>query len=158
SQKKLSKRKIAEYLKNPEFRKVYEKGLAIAQAIGLQTSAETFNPVIVDFYQQVGYLPHAILNYLVRLGWSKDEATESFTRDERIRDFSLEGVNKGPASFDVKKLNATQEHWMLQVPLDQKVEMCLPFLIRAKLVAEPVSDAGRDLVRAVVQAAAHRIV
>src|SRR4029077_9667495 len=62
SKNKLSKRKLAQYLKNPDFKKVYEQGQAIATAVGLQTSAETFNPVIVHFYKQVGYLPDAILN------------------------------------------------------------------------------------------------
>src|SRR5579884_1203837 len=76
SKNKLSKRKIAQYLKNPDFKRVYEHGQAIVTKIGLQTSADTFNPVIVDFYQQVGYLPDAILNYLVLLGWSLDDRTE----------------------------------------------------------------------------------
>jgi glutamyl-tRNA synthetase len=103
SKNKLSKRKIAQYLKNPYFKKVYEHGQAIARALGLQTSADTFNPVIVDFYQQVGYLPDAILNYLVLLGWSLDDKAEFFTTKEMIELFSLERVNKAPASFDPEK-------------------------------------------------------
>jgi glutamyl-tRNA synthetase len=155
---KLSKRKLPEYLKNADFKNVFDRAVVLAQAIGLDPCGDTFNPVIVDFYQQLGYLPDAILNYIVRLGWSKDDRTEYFTRDEMIRDFKLEQVGKGPAAFDVKKLNATQEYWMQQVPLDRKVDLCLPFLVRAKLVAEPVSDAVREQVRQIVQAAAHRIV
>src|SRR5260370_18071603 len=89
SKNKLSKRKIAQYLKNPDFDKVYKHGQAIAAAIGLQVSAETFNPVIVDFYQQVGYLPAAILNSLVLLGWSLDDKTEFFSRQHMIELFSL---------------------------------------------------------------------
>src|SRR6185369_14442172 len=96
SKNKLSKRKIAQYLKNADFKKVYEDGQRIATAIGLKTSADTFNPVIVDFYQQVGYLADAILNYLVLLGWSLDDKTEFFTRKEMISHFSLERVNKAP--------------------------------------------------------------
>ncbi len=68
SKNKLSKRKLDKYLKNADFAKINEHGQAIAKAIGLSTSAETFNPVIVDFYEQVGYLPHAVLNYLLLLG------------------------------------------------------------------------------------------
>src|SRR5262249_14950273 len=44
SKNKLSKRKIAQYLKNPDFKKIYEHGQAIASKLGLATSAETFNP------------------------------------------------------------------------------------------------------------------
>src|SRR5262249_11724714 len=119
SKNKLSKRKIAQYLKNPDFKKVYEHGNAIAAAIGLQTAADTFNPVIVDFYQQVGYLPDAIVNYLLLLGWALDDKTEFFTREEMIKVFSLERVNKAPASFDPKKLFAFQEHYMRQLPVEK---------------------------------------
>src|SRR5439155_11021659 len=69
SKNKLSKRKLEQYLKNPDFKKVNEHGQAVAASIGLQTTADTFNPVIVDFYEQVGYLPHAVVNYLLLLGW-----------------------------------------------------------------------------------------
>jgi glutamyl-tRNA synthetase len=47
-------------------------------------------------------LPHTVLNYLLLLGWSLDDTTEFFTREEMIERFSLERVNKAPASFDPK--------------------------------------------------------
>src|SRR5439155_15218042 len=130
--RKLSKRELAKYLKNADFRKVHDRALEIAAVIGLQTSADTFNPVIVDFYEQVGYLPDAILNYLLLLGWSLDDKTEHFTREDMIKLFSLERVNKAAASFDAKKLNAFQARWMAQLPLDEKLAMCLPYLVRAR--------------------------
>jgi glutamyl-tRNA synthetase len=51
--------------------------------------------------------------------------------------FSLERVNKAPASFDPQKLMAFQDRAMQQLPLKQKVARCLPFLQRAGLVADP---------------------
>ena len=59
SKNKLSKRKIAQYLKNPDFKKVYEHAKAIADRIGVVAAPESFNPVLIDFYKQVGYLPAA---------------------------------------------------------------------------------------------------
>ena len=141
SKNKLSKRKIGQYLKNPDFKKVYEHGKAIADRIGLATAAETFNPVIVDFYEQVGYLPDAILNYLVLLGWSLDDKTEFFTRQEMIDLFSLERVNKAPASFDAKKLFAFQERYMQALPVAEKVERALPYLRARRPGSRPA--AGR---------------
>jgi len=158
SKNKLSKRKIAQYLKNPDFKKVYEHGQSIAARLGLTTSAETFNPVIVDFYEQVGYLPDAILNYLVLLGWSYDDKTEDFTRQQMIELFSLERVNKAAASFDAKKLFAFQERRMQALTLVEKVERVLPFLIHAGLVTEPVAADMRQLVSRVVTEAGPRIV
>jgi glutamyl-tRNA synthetase len=156
SRNKLSKRKIAQYLKNPDFKRVYEQGQAIATAIGLHTSADTFNPVIVAFYQQVGYLPEAILNYLVLLGWALDDKTEFFTRQEMIDLFSLERVNKASASFDPKKLFAFQDRYMQLVPLEQKAAMVRPYLARAGLAAAPSADADGKL-REILQAAGDRI-
>ncbi len=80
SRNKLSKRKLDKYLKNPDFAKMHQHGVAIADAIGLETAAETFNPVIVDFYEKVGYLPDALVNYLLLLGWALDDRTEFFSR------------------------------------------------------------------------------
>ncbi len=146
SKNKLSKRKIGQYLKNPDFKKIYEHGQAIAAAIGLRTSADTFNPVIVDFYQQNGYLPDALVNYLLLLGWSLDDKTEFFTRQQMIDLFSLERVNKAPASFDPMKLLAFQERYMQMVPAEKKVEMVWPYLRKAGVRGEalggtPVADA-----------------
>jgi glutamyl-tRNA synthetase len=157
SKNKLSKRKIAQYLKNPDFKKVYEHGRAIAEAIGHHTSADTFNPVIVDFYREVGYLPEAILNYLVLLGWSLDDKTEEFSRDDMIRVFSLDRVNKGPASFDPKKLFAFQERYMQRLAVEPKAAMCLPYLQKAGLVPDPAPADVVAKVTAIVAAANERI-
>jgi glutamyl-tRNA synthetase len=157
SKNKLSKRKLKEYLKNPDFRQACEHGQAIAAAIGLTMTADTFNPVIVDFYREVGYLPDAIVNYLLLLGWSLDDKTEFFTRSEMIGHFSLERVNKAPASFDVKKLRAFQERYMALVPVEQKTEMVLPFLQNAKLIPEPAPVDTTVRVVEIVRAAGERI-
>ncbi len=121
SKTKLSKRKLDKYLKNRDFKALNDLGQRIAARIGLATSAETFNPVIVDFYEQIGFLPDAVVNYLLLLGWSLDDKTEEFTREEMIEQFSLERVNKAPASFDPQKLLSFQERYMQQLPMKQKV-------------------------------------
>jgi glutamyl-tRNA synthetase len=148
---KLSKRKLEKYLRNAEFSKIFEHGRTIATAIALPASAETFNPVIVDFYEKVGYLPAAIVNYLLLLGWSLDDKTEFFTRQQMIDSFSLERVNKAPASFDPQKLMAFEEHYIQELPLELKAELAMPFLERAGLSGTPKQ------VSAVLQAAADRI-
>ncbi|MDZ4820393.1 MAG: glutamate--tRNA ligase family protein, partial [Planctomycetota bacterium] len=157
SKNKLSKRKLDKYLKNADFARVNEHGLAIAKAIGLTTSADTFNPVIVDFYEQVGYLPEAILNYLLLIGWSYDDKREYFSRDEMIAEFSLERVTKGAASFDPKKLSAFQDHYMQLVPLKQKVASMLPYLQKAGLVTVPPPCSISDRLTAIIEAAGDRI-
>ncbi len=154
---KLSKRKLAAYLKNKDFAGLFELGQNIAKRTGLSTSLETFNPVIVDFYQTVGFLPDAILNYLLLLGWSLDDSREAFTREEMIQLFSLDRVNKAPASFDIAKLVSFQSRWMNSTELHAKVALCLPYLKSAKIVGEQPSDDEVARVGKVVAAAGDRI-
>ena len=157
SKNKLSKRKLDKYLKNRDFALVNEHGLAIAGRLGLETSGDAFNPVIVDFYEQVGYLPEAIINYLLLLGWSLDDKTEFMTRQTMIDNFSLERVTKAPASFDPKKLWAFQDHYMRQLPIKQKVARMLEYLQQAGLVSKPAPcDVGPKLTR-IVEAAGDRL-
>jgi glutamyl-tRNA synthetase len=156
SKRKLSKRKLDAYLRNPDFAKVHQHGMAIAAALGLRATAETFNPVVVDFYEQVGYLHEAIVNYLLLLGWSLDDKTEFFARDEMTAGFSLERVNLSPASFDPAKLVAFQLHYMQALPLAAKVKGVLPFLQRAGLVTEPTPEIEARVTR-IVETLADRI-
>jgi glutamyl-tRNA synthetase len=137
SKNKLAKRKLAQYLKNQDFARLYEHGMEIAARLGQNPSIDTFNPVIVDFYEQVGYLPDAIINYLMFLGWSLDDKTEFLTRQQMIDNFSLERVTKAAASFDCKKLWAFQDRYLQELPIKQKVAKMLPFLQRAGLVSDP---------------------
>lgn len=158
SSQKLSKRKIAQYLKNQEFKRLYDHGVEIVQRLGRgELNAETFNPVIVDFYRDVGYLPDAIINYLMLLGWSLDDRTEDFTREEMIKHFSLERVTKAPASFDPKKLWAFQDRHMQKVPVKQRVPLMLRFLQQAGLVSDPAPcEVGPKLAR-IIEASGDRL-
>ena len=161
---KLSKRKLGKYLKQDDFRKAYEHAAGIMERLG-EPVTEAFNPVMVAFYRAVGYLPDALLNYLLLLGWSLDDRTEDFSRDAMIANFSLERVNKSAASFDPQKLLAFQERWMTGLPLNEKVERVRPYLdaalrgrdgVPASLLAPAdAADAGR--LRAVVSAAGDRL-
>lgn len=158
SDNKLSKRKLKEYLKNADFQKVFAHGQAIADALGIKVAADSFNPVIIDFYKQVGYLPEAVLNYLLLLGWSLDDRTEIFSRDEMIAHFSLERVKQSSASFDVKKLLAFQERYHLNLSVENRVQRVLPFLEKAGLIPSPPPAEVLTRVQDVVVGAAHRLV
>jgi glutamyl-tRNA synthetase len=154
---KLSKRKLDKYLKNRDFAQLMQHGESIARRMGLAVNPDTFNPVIVDFYEQVGYLPDALLNYLLLLGWSLDDKTEEFTPEQMLHHFSLERVNKAPASFDVEKLMSFESRAMQRLPIKQRVAKAVPFLKRAKHVAEPPSCDTGPYVTRILEAAGDRV-
>jgi glutamyl-tRNA synthetase len=157
SKNKLSKRKLDKYLKNRDFAQLVEHGRKIAEAIGHAADADSFNPVIVDFYRTVGYLPEAIVNYMALLGWSLDDKTEHFSREELIRCFSLERVVKSPASFDPKKLQAFEDRHFQQLSPERKMALVIPFLEQSKLIPSPIPPADRQIAEKMIAAAGDRI-
>lgn len=154
---KLSKRKISKYLKNPGFLELYELGETIARRTGRQVDAESFNPVLVDFYRDIGFLSHTLLNYLLLLGWSLDDHTEQFSLEEMTKQFSLERVVKSPASFDPQKLLAFQQREMSQLASEERCQMVLPYLQQAGLVAEPCADEQAQYLQQIVTSAGDRL-
>jgi glutamyl-tRNA synthetase len=67
--------------------------------------------VSVVAYRDQGYLPEALLNYLVRLGWSHGDQ-EIFSLDEMIELFDIDQVNKSPSSFNTEKLDWLNQHYI----------------------------------------------
>jgi glutamyl-tRNA synthetase len=67
-------------------------------------------------YQEDGYLPDALLNYLVRLGWSHGDQ-ELFTREEMIAAFDIRDVNKAASAFDPEKLLWLNQQHMMRAPV-----------------------------------------
>ncbi len=73
-------------------------------------------------YKADGYLPEALLNYLVRLGWSHADE-EIFSLDEMIQYFELGHVNRAPSTFNTDKLKWLNQHYMMKMPLHKLSEM-----------------------------------
>lgn len=154
---KLSKRKLDKYKKNKDFAALLEHGKRIADRSQLSISEETFNPVIVDFYREIGFLPDAILNYLLLLGWSLDDHTERFTRQQMIELFTLDRVNRAPASFDPTKMTAFQASRMNELDAVTKLPMVLPYLVRAGWIADATDVATKERVSRIVTAVGDRL-
>ncbi len=155
--KKLSKRDVGKYRNNPQFRKMFDAGDRVFGRLGLG-DADALNPVMVSYYETIGYLPAGVLNALARLGWSLDDKTEYLSRETLISHFTLERVIKGSAGFDPDKLQSYQAHWMGELSLEEKIAGCLPFLIRANLIADPPGDETREYVGRVMEILGERLV
>ena len=89
----------------------------------------------VTAYRDMGFLPQALINYLVRLGWSHGDQ-EFFTRDELIEVFDLKNIGRSAGVFDLDKLMALNaEHIMAASPQDL-VAPLTPFLEKAGIAVE----------------------
>ena len=78
-------------------------------------------------YKAAGYLPEAVLNYIVRLGWAHGDQ-ELFDVDEMVQAFSLDGVNESAASFDPDKFLWVNEQWLRRVPSARLAPLLATFL------------------------------
>ena len=76
------------------------------------------NPTSITYYQRMGYLPQAVLNYLGRMGWSMPDEREKFSLTDMIEHFDLKRVSLGGPIFDVAKLSWLNGQWLkeLSVP------------------------------------------
>lgn len=91
--------------------------------------------VSVMAYKEMGYLPDALANYLVRLGWSHGDQ-EVFTKKELIRYFSLGAVGKSAAVFNPEKLLWLNSQYINKSESRVLAEMVMPFLVRKGIVSE----------------------
>ena len=96
--------------------------------------------VSVLHYRQEGYLPEALLNYLVRLGWSHGDQ-EIFSVDEMIELFDIGDVNKSASTFDIEKLTWLNQQYIKNADPERLVPELLWQLEHLGVTA----DAGRDL-------------
>ncbi|HLJ56167.1 MAG TPA: glutamate--tRNA ligase [Chthonomonadaceae bacterium] len=96
-------------------------------------------------FMEAGYLPEALLNFLVLLGWSAgDENRELFTIPELIERFSIGGITDSPAVFDYEKLNWMNGHYIRQSPAGRIIGLCLPYLVKAGLVSPPPGQGASE--------------
>ena len=90
----------------------------------------------VEQYRDDGYLPEALINFLVRLGWSYDDKEEIFSVDQLVEKFDLERVGKSGSVFDIKKLQWLNGHYITQLDLSARTDAVVPFLQKGGLLGE----------------------
>jgi len=102
-------------------------------------------------YKKMGYLPQAVVNYLVRLGWSYGDQ-EEFTREELIEKFSLEAVGRSAAAINPGKLDWLNSEYIKKIELDELVQRVWPFI-----EAKGYSNRDSDLLRKAVLSLRERV-
>lgn len=93
---------------------------------------------VLEFREQ-GFLPEALLNYLVRLGWSHQDQ-EIFDRNEMITLFNLNHISKSPACFDYDKLTWLNQHYLKTLPPEALLEPLKWQLAQAQIEVQPETD------------------
>jgi len=84
--------------------------------------------VSVSRYKKEGYLPEALINFMVFLGWHPGSEKEIFSLKELKKEFLLKKINKSNAIFNIDKLNWYNGHYIRKMDLDKLTKLCMPYL------------------------------
>jgi len=88
----------------------------------------------LNYYEEEGYLPDAMMNYLALLGWATEDSQQIFTKEELIAKFSLERCAKSAAIFDPQKLLWMNGEYIRKMTPEKLTLKAFPFILREKLV------------------------
>lgn len=79
-------------------------------------------------YKNMGYLPEAVINFIALLGWNPKTNQEIFSREELVKEFDLNKVNKASAIFDLKKLDWLNGYYIRKMDLARLTDFCLDYI------------------------------
>ena len=149
------------------------KQIAIANALDLKVPQFAHIPLVLDSggrkmskrhhgdlvavnrYREQGYLPEAMLNFVVRLGWSYDDKQEIFSIEELIEKFDLARIGKSGSVFDIKKLEWLNSHYINQLDIAARTDAVIPFWQQEGLLDNSTED--RNWLEGIVEAVGERL-
>lgn len=100
----------------------------------------------IEQYEELGYLPEALFNFIALLGWAPGGEEEIFTKEQFIEIFDEKRLSKSPALFDTQKLTWMNNQYLKNLDVERLTELALPHLIKAGKISEPLSAEMRQWV------------
>ena len=97
----------------------------------------------IEQYDDLGYLPEALFNFITLLGWSPEGEQEIFTREEFVKIFDERRLSKSPAFFDNNKLTWINNQYIKAQPLERIVNLALPFFVKEGVATQEEVDNNR---------------
>jgi glutamyl-tRNA synthetase len=94
----------------------------------------------IDDFRKMGFVAPAMANYMTLLGWTSPDREEIFTLEEAATKFTLDRVNKAGAKFDWDKLDWLNSQYLHQMPLDELLELLIPFWEEAGYEFNPETE------------------
>ncbi len=104
----------------------------------------------IEQYKNMGFLPKALFNFIVLLGWSPKGEDEIFSREDFIKMFDADRLSKSPAMFDKDKLEWMNGQYITKMPADDYVRFVTPFLVEQGLLPKEMSPKQKEWARRVV--------
>lgn len=143
------------------------KQILLQEALGFETPIYAHTPLVLSAdkkklskryaetsiieYQKDGYLPEALVNFLILLGWHPTDDQEIFTKEELIEKFDLSRVQKAGAVFNPEKLLWLNAQHIKRTPIEILYDLLLPFLKEAGI------EAKKDFVMRIIETERERM-
>jgi len=105
----------------------------------------------IEQYEELGYLPEALFNFIALLGWSPSGEEEIFSKEEFIKIFDPARLSKSPALFDKQKLTWTNNQYMKKLDVERVMELALPHLIKSGRISENPDESELTFARKLVE-------
>ncbi len=87
----------------------------------------------IEQYQELGYLPDALFNFISLLGWSPKGEEEILSHDQLVEMFDDTRLSKSPAKFDKEKLAYINNRYIKDLTVEETVELCMPHLVEEEI-------------------------
>lgn len=104
----------------------------------------------IEQYEELGYLPEALFNFITLLGWSPTGEEELYSKEEFIKIFDANRLSKSPALFDTNKLTWMNNQYMKKIEVDRVLELSMPHLVKAGVLSESLTDEEHEWARGLV--------
>jgi nondiscriminating glutamyl-tRNA synthetase len=104
----------------------------------------------IEQYEELGYLPEALFNFITLLGWSPTGEEELYSKEEFIKIFDANRLSKSPALFDTNKLTWMNNQYMKKIEVDRVLELSMPHLVKAGVLSESLTDEEHQWARGLV--------
>ncbi len=88
----------------------------------------------VGWYEENGFLPAAVVNFLCLLGWNPKTTQEIMSKEEVVTLFDIANINRKAAVFDIAKCEWMNQQYLMRLTPEQLAEKCEPFLVRAGIM------------------------
>ncbi len=105
----------------------------------------------IEQYRDLGYLPEALVNFIVLLGWSPEGEDEIFSLKEFVKMYDEKRLSKSPAAFDRGKLRWINNQYMKESSADEVFNAAMPQLIQAGLIEKHANPLEMEWMRRLVE-------
>ncbi len=104
----------------------------------------------IEQYEELGYLPEALFNFITLLGWSPTGEEELYSKEEFIEIFDANRLSKSPALFDTNKLTWMNNQYMKKIEVDRVLELSMPHLVKAGRLSENLTEEEQQWAKSLV--------